>query len=170
MVTFSLTSWHFTDFVTIPLVIAVKTTFSNSNRRRLLFLLLTELFDISKVDPNYSKQISETVSCCVCLLYWLTRFVLLIKGCTYATVNCKESQILLHNIHTVTFALMSSYALLLHHQCLSPAFEFSGSTDIMKPCLAIYMQSRDKEKDINWNDSQFTGRNLIDGGLLAVDM
>lgn len=30
-------------------------------------------------------------------------------------------------------------------------------SSIMKPCLAIYMQSRDKEKDIRWNESQFSG-------------
>lgn len=57
--------------------------------------------------------------------------------------------------------MSSFYALLLHPQCLFPAYERCGSTDIMKPCLAIYMQSSDKEKDINWNDSQFTERDLI---------
>lgn len=47
-------------------------------------------------------------------------------------------------------------------------FQRCCSTDITKPCLAIYMQSRDEEQDINWNDSQFTGRDLIGGCWLGV--
>lgn len=47
-------------------------------------------------------------------------------------------------------------------------FQRCCSTDITKPCLAIYMQSRDEEQDINWNDSQFTGSDLIGGCWLWV--
>lgn len=66
------------------------------------------------------------------------------------------------------FLMSCLCALLLHPRCLFPALQRCCSTDIMKPCLAIYMQSRDKEQDIHWNHSQFTGRDLIGGYWLWV--
>lgn len=47
-------------------------------------------------------------------------------------------------------------------------FQRGCSTDITKPCLAIYMQSGDEEQDIKWDDSPFTGSDLIGGCWLWV--
>lgn len=54
-----------------PLSLVI-TTFSNINRPQLSLALFTALFDVCKVDPNYRKQISESVNCCI-LIAALTR-------------------------------------------------------------------------------------------------
>lgn len=86
IVTFSPTSWHFPDRVALSLLITAKTTFSDNSRAPLWRFLLTELFDVCKVHPNYPKQISTTEHCWVWLPYWLTNRVALIRGRKNVTI------------------------------------------------------------------------------------
>lgn len=86
--------WPFLQQAGILLIMSPSHLWSQQRRpsQTLIGHLNRIVRSVCKVDPNYPKQISETAYCCIWLLYWLTRRVLLIAGCKYATALGEESQ------------------------------------------------------------------------------